>query len=711
MHPPGKSRDAIYVFGPFRLDAAARVLFRDGRIVAVPPKALDTLIVLIENRGRLVQKDELLRTIWPDTYVDPNSLMHNVSVLRKVLGEAPDGKSYIETAPRRGYGFMGTVQIPGTEPELTGGPPEVRRNKAWAPAAAVIVSLAVIAALIWIKAPASPPFVITPLTSYPGTEAYPTFSPDGREVTFVWNGEQQQQFDLYVKRIGSEPPRRVTDDREPECHPQWSPDGNWIAFLYCGDEGVPEVSPWLSIIPSSGGAKRKIVSIHEGGNPSDRPFTWAGGKALITAEVIGGSPRAGLFLVPIEAPSQGRQLTRPPAGNWDTDPAISPDGKTLAFVRWVTHGLSDIYLVRIDRQFMPGGEPVRLTFEKDFITNLVWTNSGSEILYVAGNGGGRGVWRVPARPGASPRQAQSLSDAGIHIALSREGKLAYSRRYWDYDIWRAELDGGTVARSVAPWVVSTYLEVEPRYSPDGRSIAFQSNRSGAMEIWRVAADGSHATQVTSLRAEAGSPAWSPDGTRIAFDCRLNGNVDIYVAGVSDGRVRRLTTDPGVHTTPSWSSDGQWIYFGSKRTGRLEVWKVPSGGGEPVQVTQNGGFFASESVDGRTLYYSKTAEFPTALWMRSFETGKEEQIIGSLRHWAFFQLFAGGIYFVPNDGPVSEPANFQVAFYDLATRVVRNIADIRKPPGVGFAISPDRRTVLFAPPEVHGSDLMLVENFR
>src|SRR5690242_659421 len=99
----------VYDFGPFRLDAASRVLLRDDRIVPLPPKVLDTLVLLLENRGRLVPKDELLRSVWPDSYVDENSLMHNVSVLRKTLGAAPDGKPYIETAHRRGYRFVGNV--------------------------------------------------------------------------------------------------------------------------------------------------------------------------------------------------------------------------------------------------------------------------------------------------------------------------------------------------------------------------------------------------------------------------------------------------------------------------------------------------------------------------------------------------------------------------------------------------------------------------
>jgi len=92
-------------FGPFRLDAAKRVLWRGGRIVALPPKALDLLVALAEQRGDVVTKDELMKRVWPDTFVEEANLSVNVSSLRKALGERPGGGPYIETVSRRGYRF------------------------------------------------------------------------------------------------------------------------------------------------------------------------------------------------------------------------------------------------------------------------------------------------------------------------------------------------------------------------------------------------------------------------------------------------------------------------------------------------------------------------------------------------------------------------------------------------------------------------------
>ncbi|HJQ25854.1 MAG TPA: transcriptional regulator [Blastocatellia bacterium] len=92
----------VYEFGPFRLEATEQVLLRDGGVVPLTPKAFDTLLVLAENGGRLVEKDELMRRLWPDTFVEEANLAHNISLLRKAFAEA-DGNKYIQTVPRRGY--------------------------------------------------------------------------------------------------------------------------------------------------------------------------------------------------------------------------------------------------------------------------------------------------------------------------------------------------------------------------------------------------------------------------------------------------------------------------------------------------------------------------------------------------------------------------------------------------------------------------------
>ena len=101
-----------YRFGPFHLDVRERRLSRGAEVIPLRLKVFDTLLVLVENAGRLVTKQELLDTMWPETAVEENNLNHNVSVLRKALGEKATGQQYIETVPRVGYRFAAPVETP-----------------------------------------------------------------------------------------------------------------------------------------------------------------------------------------------------------------------------------------------------------------------------------------------------------------------------------------------------------------------------------------------------------------------------------------------------------------------------------------------------------------------------------------------------------------------------------------------------------------------
>jgi TolB-like protein/DNA-binding winged helix-turn-helix (wHTH) protein/Tfp pilus assembly protein PilF len=118
----------LFAFGPFRLDPAQRLLFSEGEVVSLTPKALETLLVLVENRGQLLTKEELLERVWPGTFVEEVTLAKNISTLRKVLGSAPDGGEYIETHSKRGYRFVAEVRI--VEPETGGGPEPPARPEA-----------------------------------------------------------------------------------------------------------------------------------------------------------------------------------------------------------------------------------------------------------------------------------------------------------------------------------------------------------------------------------------------------------------------------------------------------------------------------------------------------------------------------------------------------------------------------------------------------
>src|SRR5215472_4833295 len=183
----------LYDFGPFRLDLSERMLLRDGAYVSLTPKAFETLVVLIERHGRIVEKEELLKQIWPDTFVEEGTLVKNVSMLRKALGEA-EGRHYIDTFPKRGYRFAAEVRMIeapeaiAPQPEHEPVPfraPDGRRGGRWYRwAVAVALLLALGSAAYWMvgrgrRSNSAMPQRAIPLTSFTGRQTQVAFSPDG----------------------------------------------------------------------------------------------------------------------------------------------------------------------------------------------------------------------------------------------------------------------------------------------------------------------------------------------------------------------------------------------------------------------------------------------------------------------------------------------------------------------------------------------------
>ncbi len=202
---------------------------------------------------------------------------------------------------------------------------------------------------------------------------------------------------------------------------------------------------------------------------------------------------------------------------------------------------------------------------------LGWTPDSKEIVFTAGDSvfGGT-LLRVPAAGGEVERLV-GVGENAAHSSIvgSRMAYVQTQRRY--LSIWRIPKKLLT-----HPKVEPVQIALEgllPAYSPDDTSIAFQSGReSKHTNIWLTAADGSHPTQITDVKTEAGTPGWSPDGRRVAFDSMDSGSYDIWVVDAAGGTPKQLTHEPSEDGTPSWSRDGKWILLPFKsfrRFGSLE----------------------------------------------------------------------------------------------------------------------------------------------
>jgi Tol biopolymer transport system component len=388
-------------------------------------------------------------------------------------------------------------------------------------------------------------------------------------------------------------------------------------------------------------------------------------------------------------------------------PAFSPGGRSLVFCRHESANTGELFDIPLSAAMEPQGKPRQLTFDKYRKLTPSWTPDGQEIVYSLY---AYTLWRIRipksgARPG-NPEQLSALGSEAVLPAISKDGrKLAYTRRWRNLDIWRVELPSGTTSRFIS----STRSEEIPRFSPDGRKIAFRSDRSGHDELWVSDSDGSNAAQLTALTVGDPTPRafnWSPDGKKIAFRLTGDGDGDIYTISASGGTPQRLTTERSDESMPAWSRDGRWIYFASNRSGRAQIWKMPASGGGATQVTNQGGSYSQESPDGKFLYYAKGLMQSGEVWRMPVNGGEEKRVIDRVAASVLnFDVTGEGIYFTAPGRPSS------IQFLRFSTGKIEQVALAGKPFAGGLTVSPDGRTLLFAVAEEDGSDLMLVDNFR
>jgi serine/threonine protein kinase/WD40 repeat protein len=560
----------------------------------------------------------------------------------------------------------------------------------------------------------------SPLDSEPASETAPAFSPDGGMVAYgsdlgttgIHHIVTRSLAGLASGGAGSNPALTLTSAAQDDFNPVWSADGSRIAFLRRMDSETLQ-----AIVIPAGGGPEHLVAILPGLLPGARKYlTWTpDGEALVGVN----RPRdftVRLYRYPISG-SPATPFTEGLDGTEDVSPAFSPDGRWFAFLRWRNGATYELWAMPY-----PGGKAGLLVTSPVPITSFSWKADSRTIVYGAGAISTGDLWQISVEGDRKPQIAPfALEGASDQITIApKSARMAYVLQNLDANILKLPLERVPKGSATDPekLFASIREELDPAYSPDGKSIAFISNRSGHWNLWTGRLDGSGLREFPSQTLLPFHPAWSPDGSEIAFDAIASGKGEIWLVGADGANQRRLVAFPGGALAPSWSTDGRLIRFISNRGGTTRVWEIPAKGGEPVLLTRGGGYDMLESPDGKYLYFAApllpgirrialTPRLPDGTPANQTEEVIRETLpVSGHRFWTLGQ---GGIFFVDAQ---KRPALLK--YVSLESHKVTVIATLPKPPAKftkGLSVSPDGRYALYCQDDLDRYEIRIVANFQ
>lgn len=728
-----------FCVGDWVVHPSLNALERDGQTVHLEPKVMQVLLTLASEPSEVFTRETVQRQVWPDVVVGEDVLVRAIGKIRRAF----HNESVIETVPKVGYRLVAPVvrESDGIATEVTELPvavppasfaliseaaevvdatpaapsppaspiPEPIKTPAWRRpavffAVALILVFAVFAIIsrLYRSHPTQPvAYVSRPFTTDPGSQIQASFSPDGKSVAYVWRKDSKSHGQIYIRSLNSEQLVRLSPEQPADqLNPVWSPDGSQIAFVRKDDTHSSIV-----VVPSSGGAGDEIYTLPVNSAREYGGLAWtADGASLIFPQQ--NTLEGPSYLIELSLRDRTVQSITAPPLLWDGDffPAVSPDGRTLAFIRGSEQFARDIYVMSL-----PNG-PVRRITRGCLAMSLAWTEDSASIVFSSSRNGALSLWRVKAT-GGDPQRLAAVGDDAYAPAIARHGhRLIYSHGSAMWGIFAVDLTD----KAAPPVVILTSSEQDaaPHISPTGDHIIFQSWRSGSREIWAARIDGSSPVQLTDNPGQsAGDPSWSPDGKFITFDARLDSFAHIYVIDANGGKPRAITSGSFNDVAPSWSADGQYLYFGSNRSGSWQIWRVPvddSGAGShtPQQITTNGGMFAIASSDGQRVYYTKYTS--PGLWQQLVAGGREHRIFDGppLGYPDYWTLCRDGVYALSIVGQ-----QFALSRIDPQTGHARVLDTLKYSPTVGLSISPDGKKMVYSGLINASSHLTLVEDFR
>ena len=539
------------------LDLDAYRLERAGVPVALEPKALNLLALMVQRPGHLFTKQEIFAAVWPDAIVTDHALTRVVAQLRRALGDEAREARYIETVPTKGYRWV-TPVVEGAEglsAVARGGSLRAEADAAGARARTFFTSIAATLAaavitlvtLMWTERDLSTSATASAdpgsrsvrwpvqLTTHDGLDLHPALSPLGYAVAFA--SDRNDGFEIFVRdfdRHATE--RQLTSDQGQNVQPAWSPDGQFIAYHSSRHGGV-----W--VLPARGGVPKQVVA--SGSNPAWSPdgsrIAYQSDEHMdVNPSAYGAQSGSTIWIVNADG-STPREIThagQPVGGH--AAPEWTPDGTRIAFSVFEGGENNGVWLVTVDTQ-----RTARLT-QKSGVYEIAFAPDASAAYMT---GGEAWILRVPfdattatARgpgemipvPGVPAVRGISIAGDGARLAFAGP---ALSSQIWAQPVTRDGLANGPAVPLARDTSRRNSL---PVISPDGSKVAYMSTRRGEPpNIWMMGIDGRDGQQVTSNETAESLPQWFPDGRKIAYSSTRNGSSGMWAVDIATGREEQL----------------------------------------------------------------------------------------------------------------------------------------------------------------------------
>jgi Tol biopolymer transport system component len=547
---------------------------------------------------------------------------------------------------------------------------------------------------------------MAPITSAEGVEEWPAWSPDGARLAYVAEVGGYRQ--LFVRTLATGEERRLTRGTRDDIQPAWSPDGRRLAFVRAAaDSGKLEpadLNDWyfeggdVWTMDVGSGAERRLVpdAFGPSWSPDGRRLAfdaaWAGPRRIWISDSAGLNPR--------QLTSDSSEAVVHAGARW------SPDGTRLVFRR-IEKTMSDILTADV-----ASGATARVTDDAAFDLDPAWAPDGRKVYFASSRGGGLNVWRIAVgtdgHAAGNPEQLTTGAGDDVEPTPSPDGKrLAFAVRGINSDLWELPVSpsSGATTGVPAPVVATSRVESRGAWSPDGRTIAFNSDREGEMNLWLHDVRAGTDRRITSGPGGDYQPGWSPDGRWLAFFSARSGNSDIWSMRVADGRLTRLTDDPAMDTNPAVSPDGKLIAFMSDRQGRTDVWVMQADGTAQRRVGTGGagGHFLRWTRDARSLVFREEVGSKTRIVKLDVADGTVTRLP---------DVASGGhMSWSPDESLILDVRGHKTLFvYPVSGAPPRRVFEFDDPDvRIDYPVwSPDGRHVLFDRAAPHGGDLWLLD---